>query len=84
MVELGAKVARTTRKVPRTSVMPKVQPSTVAASTSAGRSTVNPAREMTRASHFCVPSTSYAEQSFLKKLNETGHSPRNDVACTIL
>jgi hypothetical protein len=84
LVVLGDKVARATRKVPRTSVVPEVKSSTVAASSSTERSTVNTAREMTRASHFCVPSTSYAEQSFLKKLNETGHSPRNDVAGTIL
>ena len=84
LVVLGDKVARATRKVPRTSVVPEVQSGTVAASSSTERSTVNSAREMTRASHFCVPSTSYAEQSFLKKLNETGHSPRNDVAGTIL
>ena len=84
LVVLGAKLARVTRKAPPTSVMPGVQPSTVIASTSTERSTVNPAREMTKASHFCVPSTSFAEQSFLKKLNETGHSPRNDVAGTIL
>ena len=83
-VELGAKVARVTRKVPRTSVVPEVQSGTVAVSSSTERSTFNPAREMTRASHFCVPSTSYAELSFLNKLNETGHSPRNDVAGTIL
>ena len=83
-VELGAKVTRATRKVPRTSAVPEVQSGTVEASSSTERATVNPAREMTRASHFSVSSTSYAEQSFLKKPSETGHSPRNDVAGTIL
>ena len=84
LVVLGDKVARATRKVPRTSVVTEVKSSTVAASSSTGRSTVNPAREMTRASHFCVPSTSYAELSFLRKPSKSGHAPRNDVASTIL
>jgi hypothetical protein len=75
-VELGHTKANITRAVSSTPNPSPEQPMRVDARPETAPTAS--ARQMTRRSHFALPSASYAEQPFWKKPTPDGHLPRND------
>jgi hypothetical protein len=78
-VDLGVDVASVTRTAFSVTAGRETMPDKSQAAAIAKDSPSKRVREMTRARHFGVPSTSYAEHPFLKKSSLAGHLPRNDV-----
>jgi hypothetical protein len=83
-VELGVDVASVTRTVSSISVAREAKQDKVQAVARTKDSPERPVREMTRASHFGVPNSSYAEHPFWKKSSPAVHLSRNDVPGTTL
>lgn len=79
-VELGATIASVTRTAPRAPSVPDAQQGQNRVACSAKSPSRVPAREMTRASLFALPDTSYAERPFWTNSSCAVHLPRNDEA----